>query len=48
VAWPPAAVPEPVAAAPREAWFQRLRKGLARTGSGIAQVFTGARIDDEL
>ena len=44
----PAAVAEPVAEAPREAWFQRLRKGLARTGSGIAQVFTGARIDDEL
>ena len=52
----PAAPPAPVAApvhapapeAPREAWFQRLRKGLARTGSGIAQVFTGARIDDEL
>jgi fused signal recognition particle receptor len=54
---PPAPVPEPVASrpapapvaeAPREAWFQRLRKGLARTGSGIAQVFTGARIDEEL
>ena len=45
VAPPPAPV---VAEAPREAWFQRLRKGLARTGSGIAQVFTGARIDDEL
>ena len=53
------AAPEPVAAAPvvapplvveapREAWFQRLRKGLARTGSGIAQVFTGARIDEAL
>ena len=52
VAPPPAPVAAPVAAlaveAPREAWFQRLRKGLARTGSGIAQVFTGARIDDEL
>ena len=52
VAPPPAPVvataPAPVAEAPREAWFQRLRKGLARTGSGIAQVFTGARIDDEL
>ena len=52
VAAPPAPVvadvPAPVAEAPREAWFQRLRKGLARTGSGIAQVFTGARIDDEL
>jgi fused signal recognition particle receptor len=46
---PVAPVVEPPAAeAPREAWFQRLRKGLARTGSGIAQVFTGARIDDEL
>ncbi|MFL6678959.1 MAG: signal recognition particle-docking protein FtsY [Burkholderiaceae bacterium] len=44
VAQAPSAAPE----APREAWFQRLRKGLARTGSGIAQVFTGARIDDEL
>jgi len=44
----PAPAPAPAAEAPREAWFQRLRKGLARTGSGIAQVFTGARIDDEL
>jgi fused signal recognition particle receptor len=43
-----APAPAPAAEAPREAWFQRLRKGLARTGSGIAQVFTGARIDDEL
>lgn len=48
---PPLVAPTPAAPtpeAPREAWFQRLRKGLARTGSGIAQVFTGARIDDEL
>jgi fused signal recognition particle receptor len=45
LARPPAAAPE---AAPREAWFQRLRRGLARTGTGIAQVFTGVRIDDEL
>jgi fused signal recognition particle receptor len=44
----PAPAPAPAAEAPREAWFQRLRKGLARTGSGLAQVFTGARIDDEL
>ena len=44
----PVAAPAPTAEAPREAWFQRLRKGLARTGSGIAQVFTGVRIDDEL
>jgi len=50
VAPQPAAPVAPVEApeAPRDAWFQRLRKGLARTGSGIAQVFTGARIDDEL
>jgi len=53
VAPQPAAPVAPVAQAPapeapREAWFQRLRKGLARTGSGIAQVFTGVRIDDEL
>ena len=43
-----APVSPPASEAPREAWFQRLRKGLARTGSGIAQVFTGARIDDDL
>jgi fused signal recognition particle receptor len=45
---PVAPAPAPAANAPREAWFQRLRKGLARTGSGLAQVFTGARIDDDL
>ncbi len=45
---PAATVAAPAPEAPREAWFQRLRKGLARTGSGIAQVFTGARIDDDL
>jgi fused signal recognition particle receptor len=44
----PAATDAPPAEAPREAWFQRLRKGLARTGSGLAQVFTGTRIDDAL
>jgi fused signal recognition particle receptor len=48
VAPQPAAPAVQAPEAPREAWFQRLRKGLARTGSGIAQVFTGARIDDEL
>lgn len=32
----------------RGAWIERLRNGLRRTGAGIAQVFTGARIDDEL
>jgi fused signal recognition particle receptor len=38
----------PLTDAPRQDWFQRLRKGLARTGNGIAQVFTGVRIDDVL
>ncbi len=32
----------------RPGWFSRLRQGLSRTGSGIAQVFTGTRIDDAL
>jgi fused signal recognition particle receptor len=41
-----AAVPAP--AAERSGWLGRLRKGLAKTGSSIAQVFTGTRIDDAL
>ena len=32
----------------RDHWLGRLKQGLRRTGSGIAQVFTGARIDDAL
>jgi fused signal recognition particle receptor len=32
----------------RGAWIGRLRDGLRRTGAGIAQVFTGSRIDDDL
>ena len=56
----PAAVPKvaadaaasvlPVApAAPeRKSWFDKLRAGLRKTGSGIAQVFTGTQIDDAL
>jgi fused signal recognition particle receptor len=44
---PPAV--EPVETMPdRGAWIGRLRDGLRRTGVGIAQVFTGTRIDDEL
>jgi fused signal recognition particle receptor len=42
----PAAPVEPAPA--RVGWLARLRQGLARTGSGIAQVFTGTRIDDAL
>ncbi len=34
--------------AERGGWFDKLRQGLRRTGSGIAQVFTGTRIDDTL
>ncbi|HET9206531.1 MAG TPA: signal recognition particle-docking protein FtsY, partial [Burkholderiaceae bacterium] len=49
---PPAqAVGEPAAqpvAEPRQGWVERLRGGLRRTGSSIAQVFTGTRIDDAL
>jgi fused signal recognition particle receptor len=38
----PAVTPE------RGGWLQRLRKGLARTGQGLASVFTGARVDAAL
>jgi fused signal recognition particle receptor len=45
--------PAPVAvAAPavpeRSSWFSRLAQGLKKTGSSIAQVFTGTQIDDAL
>ncbi len=47
---PAAAVaPEtPAPAAERSRWFSRLAQGLRKTGAGIAQVFTGTRIDDAL
>ena len=32
----------------RSGWLGRLAQGLRKTGSGIAQVFTGTRIDDAL
>jgi fused signal recognition particle receptor len=35
-------------AAPRKGWLDRLRSGLRKTGSSIAQVFTGTQIDDAL
>ena len=48
----PASAPHPTSTAPvaasRSGWFARLRLGLRKTGSGIAQVFTGTRIDDAL
>jgi fused signal recognition particle receptor len=38
------------AAAPsgRQGWLDRLKAGLRKTGSSIATVFTGTRIDDDL
>ena len=44
----PAAEPPIESAAPRQGWMERLSAGLKKTGSGIAQVFTGTRIDDAL
>lgn len=32
----------------RSSWFAKLRSGLRKTGSSIAQVFTGTQIDDAL
>ena len=47
-----APAPDDAPAAPppqqRKSWTDRLRSGLRKTGAGIAQVFTGARIDDAL
>ena len=39
---------DPPAPAARTGWLDRLRNGLRKTGQGIAQVFTGTRIDDAL
>jgi len=38
----------PPAPAERRGWLGRLSEGLSRTGSSIAQVFTGTRLDDAL
>ena len=52
---PPSAVPDVpdvrAHAAPdaeRSGWMHRLKRGLSKTSSGIAQVFTGVRIDEAL
>jgi fused signal recognition particle receptor len=42
----PSAAPAPPAA--RGGWLGRLAQGLRKTGAGIAQVFTGTRIDEAL
>ena len=34
--------------AERSGWMQRLKRGLSKTSTGIAQVFTGVRIDEAL
>jgi fused signal recognition particle receptor len=44
--------PEPAPATPppatRQSWLDKLRNGLRKTGSSIAQVFTGTQIDEAL
>lgn len=42
------AAPPPAESAPRQGWMDKLRQGLRKTGSSIAQVFTGTQIDDAL
>lgn len=44
----PTPAPTPGPAEVRAGWFGRLKQGLRKTGAGIAQVFTGTRIDDAL
>ena len=45
---PPAPAPAEAEVPARKGWLDRLRHGLKKTGSSIAQVFTGTRIDDAL
>jgi fused signal recognition particle receptor len=44
----PVQSPAPVAEPARGGWLGRLAQGLRKTGSSIATVFTGTRIDDAL
>jgi len=44
----PTQAPHAPAAAARSSWLGRLTQGLRKTGSSIATVFTGTRIDDAL
>jgi fused signal recognition particle receptor len=44
----PSPAPLPAAGPVRAGWMDRLRAGLRKTGSSIATVFTGTRIDDAL
>ena len=43
-----AATDAPAAPPNRQRWLDKLRNGLRKTGSSIAQVFTGTQIDDAL
>jgi fused signal recognition particle receptor len=45
---PPLPAAPTAEAAPRKSWLEKLRQGLRKTGSSIAQVFTGTQIDDAL
>ncbi len=51
---PPVGTPAPEAESPkvvpaqRQSWLAKLKAGLRKTGSGIAGVFTGTRIDEAL
>jgi fused signal recognition particle receptor len=45
---PPAAPVDEPAEPARNRWLDKLRSGLRKTGSSIAQVFTGTQIDDAL
>src|SRR3954469_7306860 len=45
----PMEIPVPAPVAPeRQRWVERLSLGLRKTGSNLAQVFTGGQIDDQL
>ena len=43
-----AVAPEIAAEKPRQGWVEKLKTGLKKTSSALAQVFTGQKIDDEL
>jgi fused signal recognition particle receptor len=45
---PPAVAPAPPTVDASTTWFDRLKQGLRKTGTGIAQVFVAAKIDDAL
>jgi fused signal recognition particle receptor len=44
----PAVAPQAAAEPERRSWVDKLRGGLRKTGSSIAQVFTGTQIDEAL